>query len=43
MSLKMQKWAMSLVKVSVRHLVEFILRSGSINAGFFMANRAMEG
>jgi len=32
------------VHVSVRHLVEFILRSGSINSGFFVSNkRALEG
>jgi len=32
------------VHVSVRHLVEFILRSGSINSGFFISSkRALEG
>ena len=32
------------VHVSVRHLVEFIMRSGSINSGFFVSNnRALEG
>ena len=33
------------VQISVRHLVEFILRSGSIDSGFFIsnANRALEG
>ena len=32
------------VHVSVRHLVEFILRSGSIDSGFFVSNkRALEG
>jgi len=32
------------VNISVRHLVEFILRSGSIDSGFFISsNRALEG
>ena len=31
------------IQTSVRHLVEFILRSGNIDAGFFVANRALEG
>lgn len=31
------------IKISVRNLVEFLLRSGDIDSSFFRANRAVEG
>lgn len=31
------------IKISIRNLVEFILRKGNIDSGFFSGNRALEG